>query len=165
MAYATGHATTGPTLTLRRSTVVGNTGTTSGIGAVDDWQDINRNGSVDVIIDIVGYFTVDASKSGFVAVTPNRLADTRPDSRVGTQFRFGDHTDTRSFVVVGGVIPTDAKAIVVNVTAVNPSAGSQLDGWPAGSAKPIGSNINYTAGQTVPNLVTVKIGLGGAINL
>ena len=126
---------------------------------------VNQNGSVDVIVDIVGYFTVDASKSGFVAVTPNRLADTRTDSYVGTQFRFGDHTDTRSFVVVGGVIPTDAKAIVVNVTAVNPSTGSHLDVWPAGAAKPVGSNINYTAGQIVPNLVTVKIGPGGVIKL
>jgi len=126
---------------------------------------VNQNGSVDVIVDIVGYFTVDPSASGFVAVTPNRLADTRTDSHVGTQFRFGDHTDTRSFVVVGGGIPADAKAIVVNVTAVNPSTASHLDVWPAGSAKPVGSNINYTAGQTVPNLVTVKIGPGGAINL
>ena len=125
----------------------------------------NQNGSVDVIVDIVGYFTVDASASGFVAVTPYRMTDTRTDSHVGTQFRFGDHTDTRRVVLVGGVIPADAKAIAVNVTAVNPSTGLHLDVWPAGSAKPVGSNINYTAGQTVPNLVTVKIGPGGAINL
>jgi CSLREA domain-containing protein len=126
---------------------------------------VNQNGSVDVIVDIVGYFKVDLAASGFVAVSPYRSTDTRTDSHVGTLARFGDHTDTRSVVVTGGTVPIGATAIVVNVTAVNPSTASHLDVWPAGAVKPVGSNINYTTGQTVPNLVTVGIGPGGAIDL
>jgi hypothetical protein len=127
----------------------------------------NQNGSVDVIVDVVGYFTVDPSAAGFVATNPQRLADTRADPayHVGAQSRFGDRTDTRTFVVTGGAVPADARAIVANVTVVGPSAASHLDVWPAGAPKPTGSNINYLAGQTVPNLVTVKIGPGGAIAL
>jgi len=37
--------------------------------------------------------------------------------------------------------------------------------WPAGVGMPLASNLNFTAGQTVPNLVVVKLGTGGNINI
>ena len=37
--------------------------------------------------------------------------------------------------------------------------------WPAGSAQPTASNLNFLAGQTVPNLVMMKLGAGGAISI
>ena len=127
----------------------------------------NANGSTDVIVDIVGYFTVDPSAAGFVATVPHRLIDTRADPayHVGAETRFGDRTDPRTVTVTGGVVPTDATAIVANVTVVDPTDASHLDVWPTGTAHPNVSNLNYVAGQTVPNLVTVKIGTNGAIDL
>jgi len=128
---------------------------------------VNQNGSVDVIVDVVGYFSVDPSAAGFVATIPNRLIDTRadPSYHVGQETRFGDRTDTRSVIVTGGQVPPDAKAIVANVTVVDPDSSSHLDVWPAGTVKPNVSNLNYVPGQTVANLVTVQIGADGAIDL
>ena len=137
------------------------------VGAGNQISLVNQIGSVDVIVDIVGYYRVDPSAAGFVALDPTRVADTRSDPayHVGPLTRFDDQRhDLR---VTGGIagIPADATAVVANVTAVDPSMASHLDVWPAGSIRPDASNLNFTAGQTVPNLVVVKIGPGGKISL
>ena len=54
-------------------------------------------------------------------------------------------------------------AVVLNVTVVGPSTVGFLTVHPCGSAVPLVSNLNYSAGQTVPNLVTVKVGAGGQV--
>ena len=128
---------------------------------------VNQNGSVDVIVDVVGYFSVDPPAAGFVATIPTRRIDTRADPayHIGSQTRFGDRSDPRTVVVTGGQVPADAQAIVANVTVVAPDATSHLDVWPAGAPKPNASNLNDVPGQTVANLVTVAIGSNGAIDL
>ena len=37
--------------------------------------------------------------------------------------------------------------------------------WPTGAARPVASNLNYVAGVTQANQVTVKVGAGGAVSL
>ena len=37
--------------------------------------------------------------------------------------------------------------------------------YPAGATVPNASNLNFTAGQTIPNLVTVKVGSDGKVKL
>jgi hypothetical protein len=60
------------------------------------------------------------------------------------------------------VAPT---AVVLNVTVTNPTAPSYLTVWPDGAAQPLASDLNYVAGLTVPNLVVVKLGGNGSIDL
>ncbi len=43
-----------------------------------------------------------------------------------------------------------------------PRSGSA---YPASAAQPTVSDLNWTAGETVPNLVVVKTGTGGEVNL
>ena len=66
---------------------------------------------------------------------------------------------------VGGVPPTGATAVVLNVTADAPITSGYVTAWPSGEDQPPVSNLNYFPGQTVPNLVTVKIGANGRVNL
>ena len=66
---------------------------------------------------------------------------------------------------VGGVPPTGATAVVLNVTVDAPLTSGFITAWPSGEAQPTVSNLNYVAGQTVPNLVTVKVGANGKVNL
>jgi len=61
-------------------------------------------------------------------------------------------------------VPTTAKAVVLNVTVTNPTAASYLSAWPDGTPQPLASDLNYGAGLTVPNLVVVKVGTGGAVD-
>jgi Cysteine-rich secretory protein family len=60
-----------------------------------------------------------------------------------------------------GLVPASgAAAVVLNVTVTNSTAASYLTVFPAGVAMPLASNLNWTRGQTVPNLVVVALGTG-----
>ena len=123
----------------------------------------NLAGHTDVIADIVGYYTP-TTGSRFVPLAPSRSLDTR-DGTGGYTTPWGA-TQTRPLTVAGSAgIPADATAVVMNVTVTNPSAPSWLRVSPTGTAPPLASNLNFTTGQTIPNLVTVKVGTGGNIDL
>lgn len=62
-------------------------------------------------------------------------------------------------------VPSDATAAVLNVTATNPSRDGFLAAYPDGTATPATSNLNFVAGQTVANLVTVPLGSDGNISV
>jgi hypothetical protein len=68
---------------------------------------------------------------------------------------------------VGGFfgVPDDATAVVLNVTVINPAAPGFLTVFPFGAAQPFASNINYVAGEVVPNLVEVGIGSAGDVSI
>ena len=53
----------------------------------------------------------------------------------------------------------------MNVTVTNPSDSSWLRVSPTGTPPPLASNLNFVAGQTIPNLVTVKLGAGGKVDI
>src|SRR5947207_8404 len=70
-------------------------------------------------------------------------------------------------LAVGGVagVPADAGAVVLNVTVTDPTGPGFVTVWPCGEPQPLASNLNYVAGQTVPNLVITKVGSGGKVCL
>ena len=106
-----------------------------------------------------------AGGGAYVAVPPVRLFDTR-DGTGGVLSRPLGPAETVSVPVGGqGGVPTDATAAVLNVTVTGTTAGSYLTVWPAGVAKPLASNLNWTAGTTIPNLVEVGLGAGGQVSV
>jgi len=105
----------------------------------------------------------------FVPITPCRLMDTRvaPDT-VGPRTAPLGPAETYSVTVVGASgqcnLPPDATGVVMNVTAVSPTAASFLTVFPAGP-KPLASNLNYVAGQApTPNAVTVDVPASGQVS-
>ena len=54
---------------------------------------------------------------------------------------------------------TGVAAVVLNVTAVDPTAAGFLTVWPEGTTMPTVSNLNFAAGTIVPNLATVGLSL------
>ena len=108
---------------------------------------------------------VPSAPSYFVPLTPARLLDTRSGIG-GNIFPLSEDTFTELPVTgVGGVPIGNVTAVVMNVTVTNPTAGGYLTAWPSGETRPLVSNINFVPGQTVPNLVTVKVGANGRVNL
>jgi hypothetical protein len=109
-------------------------------------------------------------RSVLVPVVPARLLDTRPGSpTVDGQFQAGGKlgaAQTLNLTVAGrGGVPADATAVVLNVTAVEPTAPTFLTLWPTTAARPLASNLNPTPGQPpTPNLVTVGVG-GGSVSI
>jgi uncharacterized protein (DUF1501 family) len=118
----------------------------------------NDTGSTHVIVDVTAWF----SATGGTAVTalrPERLLDTRPNGAVGA----GGAIDLTVTGVAG--VPTEAKAVVLNVTATQPSSGTYVTVWPSGVARPEASNLNVEAGDTAPNQVIVAVGANGKVSL
>ena len=60
---------------------------------------------------------------------------------------------------------TGVSALVFNVTVTNPTTGSYVTLWPDGPSRPPISDLNFTAGQTVPNLVVVKLGNSATVDI
>jgi hypothetical protein len=64
-----------------------------------------------------------------------------------------------------GIVPSTAKAVVLNVTVTNTTTPSYLTVWPDAVTRPTASDLNWVAGQTVPNLVVVKLGANGMVDM
>ena len=61
-------------------------------------------------------------------------------------------------------MPADGvSAVVLNVTAIQPTGYTYVTVWPAGSSQPLVSNLNPPIGRVTPNLVTVKVGANGKV--
>ena len=67
-------------------------------------------------------------------------------------------------VGIGGV-PSSATAVVANVTVVNTTGAGYLTVWAAGSSQPTTSNINWSKGQVVPNMVISKLSSSGQMDV
>ena len=101
----------------------------------------------------------------FNPLTPKRLLDTR-NGTGGVPVRRLGAGSTLGFQVAGhgGVPATGVSAVVLNVTVTNTSGTGFLTAYPAGLSRPTASNLNWTAGRTVPNLTQIAVGAGGKVN-
>ncbi len=116
------------------------------------------SGTTDLILDVTGYFTSDATGTRFVPVSPSRLLDTR--GGVGLSGKFSANT-ARTWAVGnhGGVAP-DAVAVVGNVTVVNQTQAGYVAVTPTATNTPSTSTINFPAGDVRCNGMTVKLTAG-----
>jgi hypothetical protein len=62
-----------------------------------------------------------------------------------------------------GGAPYGAQAAVLNVTVTDASAAGFVTVYPCGTARPVASSLNYTAGATVANAVFAAIGVTGSV--
>lgn len=125
----------------------------------------NNSGSTHLIYDVQGYFIGTGSSGTFHPLFPSRVLDTRFgiggfSSPIGP-----GQTISVQVAGVGGVPSTSVSAVLVNVTVVGPTGGSHVTVFPDGTAPPNASNLNFIAGQTVPNLVVVKVGNAGHVGV
>jgi YVTN family beta-propeller protein len=134
------------------------------VGADGEVDFYNFAGSVNLVADLAGYYTDSTTGSSFVPTGPSRVLDTRngtggydaPVGPGGTLSLQVDGTD--------GVPATGVSAVVLNVTATDPTASSYVTVYPDGETRPVASNLNFTAGETIPNLVIVPVGADGRID-
>jgi len=55
--------------------------------------------------------------------------------------------------------------VVLNVTVTQPTWDGTVVVFPSGASPPLASNLNFVAGQTIPNLVFSKVDDQGRITL
>jgi hypothetical protein len=135
------------------------------VGADGDVDFYNAStGSTDLIADVAGYFTPTPS-SGYSALTPYRLVDTR----YGTGEPKRPLAGKGSFAVQiagndGGKLPASGiTAVALNITSTASLGSGFLTAYGDGSARPTASNVNFTTNQTIANSVITPVGSDGKI--
>jgi hypothetical protein len=125
----------------------------------------NNLGTTDAIIDVMGqYVPADGVTGQYVGVTPTRLLDTRTANGGHPKPLAPDETFALQVLGRGGIPATGVSAVVLNVTAVAPTAPTYVTVWGSGGARPGISNLNAGAGTVVPNLVVTAVGADGKVN-
>lgn len=116
--------------------------------AVDGTVCVFVSETTDLLADVSGYF---AAGSSYVPLVPGRVLDTRfgvgaPPGRVAADS-----------VVHLPLVPSTSPAVVLNVTAANATADGFVTVYPCDAARPDASNLNFRAGQAIPNLVITRV--------
>ncbi len=141
-------------------------------GAIDIY---NASASVDIVVDVVGYFTSgpDASGAFFAAVgTPNevnpdsikRLVDSRPGGM--SQASWNTRADATNRFTLPANKPANVVAAMLTVSSILPTSPSGY--WivfPSGTTLPHTSDLSTTRGYSVNNLAPAATGSDGMISI
>ncbi len=117
-------------------------------------------GGVQVLVDVTAYIAGGTATADgmFVPVTPLRVADSRIGQQIPGAVPALGTVEVQLTDRAG--VPADAAAAVLTVTAVNPTASGFVTVWPSGVGQTSTSNLNFVAGQNIPNAVVVRLGSG-----
>ena len=140
------------------------------VGAGDLVSLLNSSGgSSDLIADVEGYYVDSAAGGSYLSNTPKRVLDTRHGiGAVSAPVAAGGVAAISVPQCTSGsgasAVSATATAVAVNVTVVSPTANGLITAYPDQTGVPTASNVNYRTGQTVPNLVVVKVGSDGKVD-
>ncbi|MFI5286795.1 MAG: IPT/TIG domain-containing protein [Candidatus Dormibacteria bacterium] len=143
-------------------------GPTSTGGPNDALCVFNAAGTINVLIDANGWYgssTITASPAGYQyqPLPPTRICDTRFGSTSCDTGAIGGGVVRLIRVAGNAGVPafgssTTVVAMVANLTAVAPSAGTYLTLYPANLLRPpIVSDVNVNAAEVLPNLAVVQL--------
>jgi spore germination protein YaaH len=121
-------------------------------------------GRTHLVLDITGYFVQDAGGATFIPVAPTRIVDSR--LRQGVQAPLLSKRVVTFDVAGLAGVPTDAVGVTGNVTVTGASAPGYVTVAPdlVSGAEPPTSTVNFPAGDTRANNVTLKLS-GGKLKL
>lgn len=115
-------------------------------------------GSVNVIVDVVGFFDDGTLGDGFRfhPITPTRIVDSRIGKGVPNSL---GAKETDVITPPASLADPNTGALALNVTAVGATSSTFVTLWPDGEARPNVSNLNPAAKQTVPNAAITNLSL------
>lgn len=116
-----------------------------------------------VSTDVAGWFSdgTPSEAGSFTSVIPGRILDTRSGLGAAKAQVGANKSITIDVAGQKGVPVSGAGSAVLNVTVTRTGAPGFVTAYPAGTSRPGASNVNFGAvNQTIPNLVTVKLGAG-----
>jgi hypothetical protein len=127
------------------------------------------NGSsagVQAVADVVGYYTsANAAPSPhglYTPLTPARILDTRFEPAGPLA---GGEARHLTVAGAGGVPMAGVTAALLNTTVTGATSFGYLTVFPSDANRPNASNLNFVAGQTVPNLVASALDSGGSVTI
>jgi hypothetical protein len=135
-------------------------------GTVDFYN--SSTGTAQFVADLEGYYTTDDTVTGastYVADGPTRVLDTRKDIG-GVQGPIAALGTAKLTLAGVDGVPSDGTvtSVVLNTTVTAPTGGGYASVYPDGTTRTSASNVNFSKGETIPNLVTVPLGSDGAVD-
>jgi hypothetical protein len=115
----------------------------------------NAFGSVDMLVDILGYYDTNGSSGGRYPMLQLRIFDSRtpedapalaPGETITTGLTFNEPSFDQHIT-----------ALAVNLTAINPDAEGYLSTWDGSVIQPTTSTVNFRAQDVVPNAAIVPV--------
>ncbi|MDQ0305648.1 hypothetical protein J2S46_000204 [Kitasatospora herbaricolor] len=103
--------------------------------------------------------------SEFTPYSPTRLLDTRDGTGAPAAGAVAPYATARVKIAGNGDIPAGVTSVALNITATNTAVDGHVIAYASGSKQPTTSNVNFTAGQTVPTLAIVPVGADGYVEL
>lgn len=139
---------------------------------------ISKTGDADVIVDVVGYYSADG-RSAYVSTTPYRYLDTRATTWKNGPLLSG--ADNYFALPIGldqyGDVLQGVTGFVANATVTQTTSAGVLTAAPDPNTytayqngvaveptPPSTSNLNWSKGETVPNLVQLSTGGTGIVD-
>ncbi|MFF5176347.1 hypothetical protein ACFY3U_27520 [Micromonospora sp. NPDC000089] len=144
---------------------LGSNNVTVKLGAGGKVSVYNRNGSTDVVVDVVGWYAKDNSPTNrngnlYEGYDPARYFDTREDAAgkalPGETIEYSIGFEDPVTHLPDDAYNSSVKGLFLNLTAVAPEASGFLTAWSGAGAKPTASTVNYLSGKNVPNLAFVQ---------
>ena len=135
-------------------------------GTVGAWYGAAGGATIDLIIDVTGYFLAGTSGDGYVAYGPQRVMDTRPNSGIPGPSGVFPAGQPRSIPIAGvaGLPANGIVAVAGNLTVVGPTAAGYVTLGPDPTNKPPTSTINFPKGDTRANNVVVPLNADGSLS-
>jgi len=133
-----------------------------------NWELINADTSKTFDSGTLSLSDVCSTGTSLESLTPARVLETKPGQKTVDGLFEGAGVSAAESVtelqVTGrGGVPDDASAVLMNLTAVTPDGPGFFTAYPCGEQRPLASNVNYVAGQVVPNAVLAKVGTNGKV--
>lgn len=129
----------------------------------------STGGSTHLVVDVMGFYddpsNPDTDVSRYVPINPPRR---NLDTRSGNGLRLGALTPNLEFdhqtrLLYG--VPDNATAALMNITVAVPTRSGFLTVFPDGVPRPLSANLNFLAGEVVPNAAISSIGASGSVTI
>lgn len=118
----------------------------------------------DIVVDVNGYFSRAAGGLRFFATQPCRALDTRGFSLIPPPPLPAASTRLVDLAFSNCAVPTEAKAVALNTTAVPQGYLGYVTVWPNGQTQPLASTLNSWNGQVAANFGILPLGAQGAVS-
>jgi hypothetical protein len=118
--------------------------------------------TTDLVLDVTGYFTDDATGARFVPIAPVRLLDTRSGNGLSGKL---SANSPRTFQLTGRAnVLASATAITGNVTVTGQNGGWAVYIGPEPVSHPGSSTLNFVVGDVKANGVNLALGSTGTVS-
>jgi hypothetical protein len=125
-------------------------------------------GSTALLVDVAGYYTdasTDTVGGSFVALTPQRIYDTRTGLGGRSTPLGAGATTTVQVTGQGGIPTTGVSAVVVNVGVASQTSSGWLTTWSGTGTLPGISTLTYATGIAAGAMAQVAVSPSGAISV